>query len=116
MNEFTPKRTVTLAILSAALLIGGGLAACSKTQTTESLLTDARQYQSKGDYKSAVIQLKNALQKTPDNAEARFLLGSIYVSSGDMKSAEKELRKALSLGIPAERVWPRTGTRHACRG
>ena len=109
MNEFTPKRTVTLAILSAALLIGGGLAACSKTQTTESLLTDARQYQSKGDYKSAVIQLKNALQKTPDNAEARFLLGSIYVSSGDMKSAEKELRKALSLGIPAERVWPELG-------
>lgn len=110
------KRTATIALLSVALLTTGGLAACSKTQTTESLLSDARQYQSKGDYKSAIIQLKNALQKSPDNAEARYLLGAIYVGIGDMKSAEKELRRALSLGFPADRVLPELGAAMLAEG
>ncbi len=51
-----------------------------------------------GDYKSAVIELKNALQAEPSNAQARRMLGQTYMQTGDMKSAEKELRRAVALG------------------
>ena len=73
------------------------------------MVAEAKQYQLKGDSKAAVIQLKNALQKSPDDAEARFLLGTIYASSGDPLSAEKELRKAATLGIKRDRMAPVLG-------
>ncbi|MFZ6843184.1 XrtA/PEP-CTERM system TPR-repeat protein PrsT [Undibacterium sp. RuTC16W] len=98
MSRIRSKRT-SIAILSASAVLIASLGACSKTQSTEKLLADAKQYQQKGDSKAAIIQLKNALQKDPDNKDARFLLGSIYNETGDALSAEKEIRKAISLGI-----------------
>ncbi|MDN5836787.1 MAG: hypothetical protein L0H12_05480, partial [Nitrosospira sp.] len=65
--------TNVLALTICAVLIGGalgGLAGCEKTKDTQTLIADARQYQQKGDDKAAIIQLKNALQKNPDDAEA----------------------------------------------
>ncbi|HEX9172607.1 MAG TPA: tetratricopeptide repeat protein, partial [Telluria sp.] len=85
------------------------ISACSRTETTESLLADARQYQQKGDNKAALIQLKNAVAKSPEDGEARMLLATLYSDTGDAVSAEKEVRKAMSLGIPAERSLPLLG-------
>lgn len=89
----------SVAIISSAIVLMLGLSACSKTQSSEKLLSDAKQYQQKGDNKAAIIQLKNILQKDPNNKDARYLLGAIYNQSGDPVSAEKELRKAISLGL-----------------
>ncbi len=100
-------RKVRLAIASALLI--GGLASCG-SQTTESLVAEAKELQQKGDTKTAIIQLKNALQKSPENAEVRYLLGTIYNFSGDSKSAEKELRKARELGMSSAKVLPELGT------
>ncbi len=50
------------------------------------------------DYEGAIIQLKNALQKQPDNLAARILIGRAYVEVGDGESAEKELTIALRAG------------------
>ncbi|CAG1005861.1 protein O-GlcNAc transferase [Methylophilaceae bacterium] len=77
----------------------GGITACSKTQTTQTLVSEARQHQQKGDNKAAIIQLKNAIQKDPDDFEVRYLLGTLYNETGDPLSAEKEIRKAISLGM-----------------
>jgi len=66
---------------------------------SQDYLADAKQYLQKGEFKSAVIQLKNALQENSENAEARFMLGEIYVLAGDGASAEKELLRAEKLGI-----------------
>ncbi|MCU6434109.1 PEP-CTERM system TPR-repeat protein PrsT [Undibacterium sp. Jales W-56] len=98
MSHKNSKRT-SIAMLSASAVLLASLGACSKTQSTEKLLAEAKQYQQKGDSKAAIIQLKNALQKDPDNKDARFLLGSIYNETGDAVSAEKEIRKAISLGV-----------------
>ena len=101
----TPKsRSPYFSMPVAGLLLAFGLAGCMKSLDTAALVAEARQYQQKGDMKAAAIQLKNALQKSPDDPEARFLLGTIYSASGDPLSAEKELRKAASLGIKHDRM------------
>lgn len=103
------SRTRIIAMLLAPVLMLGGITSCGKPQTSQALVAEARQYQQKGDTPAAIIQLKNALQKNPDDAEARFLLGSIYNETGDSKSAEKELRRALGLGMSRSRVLPELG-------
>jgi putative PEP-CTERM system TPR-repeat lipoprotein len=57
----------------------------------------AQQYKAERQYRSAIIELKSVLQDDLDNAEARLLLGTIYLEIEDGASAEKELRKAQSL-------------------
>lgn len=105
MSRNVSKIKFTTAVVSGALLLAG-LGGCNRDQSTESLLAEAKQYQEKGDQKAAMIQLKNAVAKSPEDGEARMQLGTLYLESGDIVSAEKELRKAASLGIPAERALP----------
>jgi putative PEP-CTERM system TPR-repeat lipoprotein len=100
------RKRASIVIISCAIALMASLGACSKTQSTEKLLADAKQYQQKGDLKAAVIQLKNALQKDPENKDARYFLGVIYNETGDSVSAEKELRKAESLGLSPSSVMP----------
>ncbi|MDB5771164.1 MAG: hypothetical protein JWM42_1538 [Burkholderia sp.] len=89
-------RVGMLSGLIAIVLAAGG---CGNRQSAEALISEAKAFREKGDNNSAIIQLKNALQKNPDDAQARYLLGATYVDTGDPVSAEKELRKALSLGM-----------------
>jgi putative PEP-CTERM system TPR-repeat lipoprotein len=99
------KLAATAAALSGILLLSGGLASCSR-QSPEALVAEAAKYRQKGDEKAAVIQLKNALQQNPNDANARYLLGVIYNETGDPLSAEKELRRAAELGAPAAKTAP----------
>lgn len=98
-----------LTLVTSIALIGTGIASCGKTEDAQKLMSDARQYQQKGDDKAAIIQLKNVLQKNPDDAEARYLLGTIYNKTGELQSAEKELRRALNLGMSPAKVLPDLG-------
>ena len=70
-------------------------------------MQSARDYIAARDDRAAAIQLRNALQQQPRNAEARFLLGQVLARTGDFLGAEKELRRALEYGYPADRVSPR---------
>lgn len=94
-------------LLAVALLAAGGCS--SKTETSQKLTEEARAYYQKGDNKAAVIQLKNALQETPENGEARYLLGLVYNDLGNGASAEKELRKASQLKVDEAKVLPALG-------
>lgn len=81
------------------------LFACSQ-QTGEQHLQKARGYVEDKDYQAAVIELKSALQKSPQLAEARFELGRIYVQQQQFQQAEKELNRAMEYGYPEEAVIP----------
>lgn len=59
-----------------------------------------------GDYRAAVIELKNALDKEPDNATARLKLGEASLALGDVPSAIKELEKAVELGADRRAAAP----------
>lgn len=109
MARHTIGLTTRLKMTISAALLLTSLAACNRPQNTDALLAEAKQYRQKGESKAAIIQLKNAVQKEPDNAQARLLLGEMYIESGDTVSAEKELRKAQTLGMKPEDIMPRLG-------
>jgi cellulose synthase operon protein C len=80
------------------------LAACGASP--ESMIASAKDYLAKNDRSAATIQLKNALQKNPSFAEARYLLGKVNYEQGDYAGAEKELKRAFDLGFSPDLVVP----------
>ena len=84
------KASLCLSVLLA-------LSACSENETTESHLVSAKNYMSAKKVNESIIELKNAIRLDTKNAEARFLLGKIYLELGDGLSAVKELERAKSL-------------------
>ena len=94
MPRNTHKLTITAALVYGAFLLGG----CNHSESAATLVSEAKSYQQKGDNKAALIQMKNAVVKSPEDAEIRLALGTLYNDTGDAVSAEKEFRKALSLG------------------
>ncbi|QJD99873.1 PEP-CTERM system TPR-repeat protein PrsT [Massilia forsythiae] len=115
MSRHASKLKLTAALVSGALLMAG-LSACGKSESTATLMAEAKQYQQKGDLKSALIQLKNAVEKSPEDGEARMQLAMMELDMGDAVSADKELRKARSLGIAADRVLPLLGKTDMLQG
>ncbi|MDH5552593.1 MAG: tetratricopeptide repeat protein, partial [Nitrosomonas sp.] len=109
LNIRTNFRKKTISLLTLIVVIALSTTACGKTKDTETLISEAKQYQKSGDNNAAIIQLKNALQQEPNNPEARFLIGVSYNDIGDVLSAEKELNRALDLGIDNEQVMPILG-------
>lgn len=94
------SQTTAAGLLALAL---SGLPGCNPSDPA-SLLKEAQKYHAKGDNRAALIQLKNAVQKAPNNAEVRVLLGTVFTDLGDAKSAEIEFQKAQELGIPKSRL------------
>lgn len=106
MSGRKTKMAASAVMVSSVLLLTGSLASCGRSDNPEQLVAEAVKYQQKGDRKAAIIQLKNALQKKPDDGEARYLLGVVYNETGDTLSAEKEIRRAMELGIAKARTAP----------
>jgi putative PEP-CTERM system TPR-repeat lipoprotein len=95
-------RKLAIALATAALLAGcGGVG-----DSPEKLIASAKDYIAKNDNAAAIIQLKNALQKDINSAEARFLLGKSLLANGDPVGAAVELRKARDLKFPEAQVVP----------
>lgn len=110
MFKSLPVRRTGLSVLLIALLAAG----CG--EKPEAMLSSAKEFIAKKDNKAAIIQIKNYLQKAPDNAEARFLLGKALMDVGDLTSAEVELRKALELKYSADAVVPPLASVMLARG
>lgn len=88
-----------------ALVLSASLAACG-AESSEALLEKAQQSLNSGDRKTAIIQLKSAIQEDEKNAKARFQLGKLYLEGGAFSSAEKELARARASGYDASLVNP----------
>jgi putative PEP-CTERM system TPR-repeat lipoprotein len=97
------------------LLVSALLVACGGDDP-DKLMSSAKDYLAKNDNKAAVIQIKNLLQKKPDSAEARFLLGTALLNTGDAPAAEIELTKARDLRYPDDEVVPPLAKALAAQG
>lgn len=101
-NHSLAKKVVK-STLAISLLVA--LTGCGK-QTSEDFVSDAKQFLTAQDVRSAVLSYKNAIQLEPDNAQLRFDLGNIYIDAKEYEGAEKELQRALDLGYDASKVIP----------
>ncbi|MDB5909863.1 MAG: prsT [Massilia sp.] len=84
--------------------LGVARSGCKRANGPAPLIAEARQYRQTGDINAALTQLKNALQKDPDNFDARRLLGEVYIDQADAVPAEQELRRAMALGGPSSEL------------
>ena len=74
------------------------ITACGEGSNEKELMERAKGYLESRDLNAAALELKNILRNDANNAEARYLLGMISLELGDMKDAQKELRRALDTG------------------
>lgn len=91
-----------IAAAAAAVLLAG----CADTTDPQALLAAARTAVAQNDHATAIIQLKNALQRDLNLAEARFLLGTSLLATGDAAGAVVEFRRARELKHPESEVAP----------
>lgn len=104
MKGIKRNKTVIVFAITASLAIG--LTGCDGLtgKTDQEHVAAAKDFLDKDDLKSSVIELKGALQKNPENAEARRLLGEANLDLRNGPAAEKELRRALELGVAIEAI------------
>lgn len=93
-------------IVFLLIFLAGVLTSCdsSSNLTDAEHVANAKDFLDKGDINASIVEFKNALQKNPENAEARRLLGINYVYLENGAGAEKELRRALGLGVAKEAI------------
>ena len=94
MNYFRMMSYFRICAVAATLL----LAACAGG-TPEERLQRAIGYQSDGRNQAAILELRSALQQDPEMAEARLLLGELFLEIGDASAAVVELERAERLGV-----------------
>lgn len=88
----TSNRSLVLAVVAL-------LAACGPQG--EKLLERAEASMAKGDYRAAMIDLKNYVAKHPEDARGRAQLGHVLLEMGDIGGAEAEVSRARDLGASA---------------
>jgi cellulose synthase operon protein C len=89
------------AVIVATVLAFWG---CSPAEDPATRLERALQLESDGDLRTAAFELRRALQDAPDHGDLRFHHGRMNVIAGRGEAAQRELRRALELGVPAEQV------------
>jgi putative PEP-CTERM system TPR-repeat lipoprotein len=101
MRAALARAAIAALTVSTVLVLGG----CGG-ESEANLVASGKEYLERKDAKSAVIQLKNAIARNPQSAEARALLGRALLETGDPVAAAVELRKAQELKAPDEQVLP----------
>ena len=104
MKPSTPRKRVLAALLAGSALLA--LAACDEGPTlgVPELIQRAQESRAKGDLRTAMVDLKSALTKEPQNAQAHLLLGQTYLDFSDGNGAEKEFERAVEAGVRREDV------------
>lgn len=88
-------------VLSIGLALTGSISGCDSTASLSATehIERAKKFQSEGDLRAGILELKNAVQKDPENKQARWLLGMAYLDLRLGGDAEAQLTKSVQLGI-----------------
>lgn len=93
-----PRPLPRLGVLLLAAVLAAG---CGKSddRKPEEILQSAKQKDGAGDYRAAIIEYRNVLQKQPENLEARLRLGQAFLKFKLGHEAEAELKLAEKGGV-----------------
>lgn len=83
------KKLLTISVLVA-------ISGCNPKSTND-YKSDAERFVASGDYKSAVISYKNAIDKEPNNSNLRYELARLYFLNNDLTSSISEFEKGISV-------------------
>ena len=89
------KRILYSALIVFAISVVTG---CNRESSSSENIDSGREYLSKKEWNSAIIEFKNAAKQEPKNAQARALLGTTYLEVYNVGAAIKELTKAIDYG------------------
>lgn len=92
----TPRARPTPAVFLACFLVFAG---CGQNLTATEHVARAKDYLDKGELRSASIELSSAVQKEPNSVEGRWLLAKVAADMGEGARAEKEIQRAMELGL-----------------
>lgn len=106
LNSLLKRISGLLCIVALIVQVVG----CDKSMTEQEYVERALSWLDQGDLEAASIDLKNALQLNPKDAQARWLLGTTYSKSGKFFAASKELKRAQELGVQDDSVLPLLAT------
>lgn len=95
------RQVIFLAMLVTSVLLGG----CNQ-KTAPQMIAEAQGHIEKNELDLAIIVLKNAIAAAPKNSAARLSLGKAYQFKGFYAESEKELRKAMDLGVDNDVIYP----------
>ncbi len=98
------KRTYLLAATIASSMF---LSACSENESAENYITQAQESLVTNQVNESIIALKNAIKVEPNNGQARYMLGSLYLDLGSALNAVKELEKAKRFKYDINLVTPK---------
>jgi putative PEP-CTERM system TPR-repeat lipoprotein len=80
------------------------LTGCDYFRGVPERIQRAEQLLSQSQFRSAAIELKNVIEKEPNNPQARLMLAEIAVHMADPQSAQRDLEIARAQGADAARV------------
>ena len=103
------EKSIISKILSVALATAIMTGCNSSDKTHAEYIEESEKYIQNKEFKSAEISLKNAIQKSPDAPESRFLLGKLYFDTGNTPIAAVELRRAVQLGANSPQAFTTLG-------
>ena len=89
-----------------AIALASSLAACSQQESADTYIKQAQTAQQNKQLNSSVIALKNAIKVEPNNGQARYLLGKLYLDQGNALNATKELERAKRAKFDANIITP----------
>src|SRR5512137_1453203 len=94
------RRPVRIALLA---LVFTTLVGCGLFMSPERRIARAENFIEQGDWGSAAIELRQALESQPDNMQGRLLLARVALQTGELQAARKEMDRAIELGAkPAD--------------
>lgn len=80
------------------------LSSCSGEKSAPEYLAAAQSHHSSGNFRTALIEGRNAVRLEQENAVARALVGELEILVGSASNSEKELLSAVDLGTPESDV------------
>ena len=98
------KRFSTIQIALVTLIVLVTASGCGLAASDEDRIARAEEQISAGEYRAAMIELKNVLASDANNATARTMLATVSLGLGDVLAAEKELGRAAELDAPESAI------------